>query len=1101
MPCELGTTRSLQPLASALLVVLGTVNASADDNRDGNAFFEEHIRPVLVRHCYECHSGESEIPQGGLRLDSRSHLRRGGDSGPILVPGKPGESELLKALRWESLEMPPDGRLPDEVTNVVEQWILMGAPDPREDAAGGEPTRGISIEEARDLWSFQPPRRHKIPVLQQPARAPIDHFIRSQLEEKGLSPAPPTSRYSLIRRVYFDLIGLPPTHEEVEQFLADDSIAPFARVVDRLLASPRFGERWGRYWLDIARYADAGAQNRRFPYAFGYRDWVIDALNEDLAYDDFVRYQLAADQLPLDQDRRHLAALGLLALGTDLPRATDVPENIDDRIDVVTRGFLGLTVSCARCHDHKFDAIPTRDYYSLYGVFLNSKPALEPVRSTTAYQRHGWDDFYERRLKERSKAIDDFRRERLAEHIAEFRTSGQLQRYLASAWESRNASNTELQQTARQGDLNLYLLRRWRDYLAAVVKRGDAVFRPWLKFAELPRDTATPQDLPQLLRERLAHGRPESVTELAAIYGEVLAKVSRPEPYADSELEQLRQVLWGDGTPTEIPFKDFWWIQNEGDSNVVKTLRWQYNGVFSDYAFRGVGPHAMVVQDAAEMQQAYVFRRGNQHDRGTEVPRRFLTALAGGDAAPFQHGSGRLDLANAIASRENPLTARVIVNRVWQHLFGQGLVRTPSDFGVRGTPPSHPELLDHLAVQFVEQGWSLKSLIRRIVLSTTYRQSSRAGMVARQSDPENRQLSHMNRRRHDFEALRDSMLFVAGRLESRVGGPPFMLGSIPAAPRRSVYAFIDRERIEGLLKSFDFSDPEQHTSQRHTTTVPQQALFLMNSPFVTEQCRHVLQRIRASEPPRDRHREVNRIRALYRLLLAREPTPNEIDLGRNFLQSRQNTANRKREARTPSSTAWKYGYGKLNRDAGRMESFTEFRHFTGTSWQSDSILPSPESGRASLSRSGGSPGDDLDAAVVRRWTAPRSGAIDVRGELSHRMGGTGRRFDHSNGIRGWVLSNRQGMLGSWQLRDQAADTSLVGVSVEAGERIDFVVDARDDYEEDRFSWAPSIEMSDDQTPRRWDARSDFAGPEVEPLTDWEEYIQVLLLTNEFVFVD
>jgi hypothetical protein len=567
-----------------------------------------------------------------------------------------------------------------------------------------------------------------------------------------------------------------------------------------------------------------------------------------------------------------------------------------------------------------------------------------------------------------------------------------------------------------------------------------------------------------------------------------LASASRAEPWPDPKKEALRQTLWGPDAPANVPFEDFWWIQNEGDSNTVKNLTWQYNAVMSDWGWRGGPAYAMTVRDADPLEPARVFVRGNQNDKGAEVPRKFLTALGG---KLFQHGSGRLELARVIADPENPLTARVMANRVWQQLFGYGIVRTASDFGTRGDPPTHPPLLDWLATTFVEDGWSVKRLVKRIVMSETYRQSSLDRPDARAKDPENKLLWRQNRRRMDFEAMRDTMLAVAGRLEDGVEGPPFQLSARPSVPRRSVYAYISREQLSPLLRNFDFSNPEQHTPERQVTTVPQQALFLMNSEFVAEQARYVAERSGMD------------VRALYRRALARDPTDRELELAQAFLKGGEKAT---RASEIPD-TPWRYGFGEVDVEQGRVASFTPFRVWIDEAWQQSSLLPDPEAGAAMLSAGGGAPGDDARNAVIRRWVAPFSGLVQVSGTLKHALGAQGERFDYSNGVRGWVISSRQGKLGSWTVRGAEAEASFGSLAVERGEALDFVVDSLDDYEADGFTWAPEIEeilpsdAASGMAPRRWNARDDFAGPPTHALSRWERLAQTLLQTNELAFVD
>ena len=655
-----------------------------------------------------------------------------------------------------------------------------------------------------------------------------------------MSPSPAADKRILIRRVTYDLTGIPPTPAEIDAFAADPSPDAFAKVVDRLLASPHYGERWGRHWLDVARYSDTTDRGKRYPYSYTYRDWVVNAFNRDLPYNRFLIDQIAADRLH-SADHESLAALGFITLGRDPPKA--LPDTIDDRIDVITRGALGLTVTCARCHDHKYDPIPTKDYYSLYGVIANSQEPLEPPLLGSVSTKSDTDRYYEGLIQRWEGKIVDYRKNRRAILIAALKTPEEIARYRSALAETSRMDNTETENFARTHDLNLYLLLRWRKY--------------------------------------------------------------------------------GNEEAMDAPLEDFEKLQTEGDSNNLRDLREHLRDIMTDWAFRGAPERAMALEDAPEATVAHVFVRGNPNNPGAVAPRQFLAVLSASSPQPFSDGtSGRLDLARAIASDDNPLTARVIVNRVWQYHFGEGLVRTPSDFGARGDRPTHPELLDYLAVRFMEEGWSIKKLHRMILLSNAYQQSSADNPKAREVDPENMLLWRMNRQRLDFESLRDSMLAVAGRLDPAVGGLPFILTAQPADPRRTLYAFIDRAQLPGVLSAFDFANPEQHSPKRFTTTVPQQALFMMNNPFMAEQAKYLAARAEiAGESDTGK-----RIEKLYRLALGRSPTADEIRLGRAFVAP---AAGAKESAESAASVGWQYGLGEFDKTTQRVRRFEPFRYFTG----------------------------------------------------------------------------------------------------------------------------------------------------------------------------
>jgi hypothetical protein len=847
--------------------------------------FEKSVRPVLVEQCVRCHGPKTR--RGGLRLDSRQATLQGGDSGPALTPGRPDKSLLLKAVRHDGeLKMPPKKKLDSAAIDALAAWVRMGAPWP--DGASS-PTVSEVGKARTEHWAFRPVRRTAPPAVKDPMRTltPIDRFVLAKLEAKGLSFSEPAEKRTLIRRVTLDLTGLPPTPEEVDAFLADHRPDAYEHLVERLLASPRYGERWGRHWLDVARYADTRGYvftaERRFPYSFTYRDYTIRSFNEDLPYDAFILQQLAADQLPLGEDRSPLAAMGFLTLGRRF--LNNVHDIIDDRIDVVARGLMGLTVSCARCHDHKFDPIPTRDYYSLYGVFASSVepaelPLLAPPDRTAGFTA------FEKELEKRQAAVDAFLRKRHAVLLPVFRANAA--KYLLAA-----AERGRMRGGRAEGDLRPALLRRWRGYLGEARKKHHPVLAPWLAFAALPKEefNAKAGDLAAriganrepgkpinaLVAKAFAGPAPSSLAEVAARY-EQLFKEAEALPRT-SEKEAIRVVLHGPGSPTNIPVAQIARYLDRADRNKLEPLsnrvaRWKATAP-------NAPPRAMVLNDAPSPTNPRVLVRGNPNNLGAAVPRQFLEVLAGEGRKPFTKGSGRLEMAKAIASRDNPLTARVLVNRLWQHHFGQGLVRTPGDFGLRGSPPSHPELLDWLAWEFVRSGWSVKQLHRLILLSAAYRQASDEDTRASAVDGENVLLWRMNRRRLEFEPLRDSLLAVGGNLLEVMGGRPVDVTKAPFSPRRSVYGFIDRQNLPGLFRTFDLASPDTATPQRHATTVPQQALFLMNGPFVLEQARAFAARADVVGQKTDE----GRIDRMHRFAYGRPAEEEEIRLGLAFVRA------------------------------------------------------------------------------------------------------------------------------------------------------------------------------------------------------------------------
>jgi hypothetical protein len=876
-------------------------------------FFEKHVRPVLAEHCQACHGVNKQ--EAGLRLDIREAALNGSESGPVIVPGNPEQSKLVAAIRYTAdIQMPPDGKLADEQLAALVEWIKLGAPWPAEGTRDSAAAAGTSarppaerIDEIRAAhWAFRHVARPAPPAVNDRGwcATPLDAFILHELESRGLSPSARADRRTLLRRASFDLTGLPPSADDIEAFERDDSPAAWERAVDRLLASPHYGERWGRHWLDVARYADTKGyvftQERRYPFSYTFRDYVVRSFNEDLPYDRFVVEQLAADQLPA-ADPRSMAALGFLTLG----RRFMFNENdiIDDRIDVVSRGLLGLTVTCARCHDHKFDPVPTSDYYSLYGVFASSVepdegPLLGPPEESAAYHA------FMQELTSRRQAFDTFRDEkhRELEHELRLRAGD----YLAMIASEKGAEHGDDQAAVSlgAGELRRRIVERWREYLKQSAARHDPVFALWHEFAALDEAnfaeksreiteriaTAANSQHPvnSLVRDAFAKGSPSTMADVARLYGGLLAMVEEQwtaaqtatppaDKLADPAAEEMRQVLYGPGSPTVVDAERARRLFNRDVQGKLGELHkkieeWEVNSP-------GAPPRAMALADAPEPREPHIFVRGNPERAGPPVPRQFLAVLTPAERRPFAKGSGRLELAEAIANRDNPLTARVLVNRVWLHHFGAGLVRTPSDFGTRSDPPSHPALLDWLAATFIDEGWSLKKLHRAILLSSTYQQSSAPRPECLAVDAENQWLWRMNRQRLDFEAMRDATLAVAGRLDRMMGGRPVELWQAPYSLRQTVYGFIDRQDLPGVFRVFDFANPDVSNDQRPKTTVPQQALFAMNSPFVIEQAKAL-----AARPEVAGESDVSRrVAAIYRLALGRAPTADECEMAGRFI--------------------------------------------------------------------------------------------------------------------------------------------------------------------------------------------------------------------------
>jgi hypothetical protein len=1062
LPCASRSTRADEP--------------SADD------FFEKHVRPLLVERCYKCHGAEGK-PKGGLRLTARASILNGGDSGPAVIPGKPDDSLLVQAVRYvDEPRMPPNGKLGDSEIATLTRWVALGLPWPNaKPPAQGPATGSFAItDEQRAFWSFQPVRTVVPPPVRDAAwsKNEIDRFILAALEAQGLGPSRPAGKRTLIRRATFDLIGLPPTPEEVDAFLRDETPDAFARVVDRLLASPRYGERWGRHWLDVVRYADSldsrgsGAPGDILD-AWRYRDWVVNALNRDTPYDKFVRDQVAGDVLPPTSpeegaggfNRAGTIATTMLAIGNwgngDADKEKILTDIADDNVDVVSRAFMGLTIACARCHDHKFDPIPTRDYYGLAGIFFSTHilPKLTPKGAgetiirvpLVSPQEMASRKQHELRLAELEKAVKSVADRYYTEFATERRQD--TARYLLALCEYQarppDQAAVSLDDFARRSGLLPFALRRWSEFLGAGECRlldrplrdvgGMAGVAAWTGEGGMASATANSNasavsiltyrlppksiavhpgpasgavirwkspvagavritgriadadaaagdgvawyidhrtatggrelasgDLPNGGAQALTQGKSGDALAFVEVEpGDSLQLVVMPkaEFTCDTTTVDIVITAWAGSASWDLTRdvgsdflaanphadrlgnKDAWSFGDTGttarpaafaagaDSPLSRWTRavssnaprpdleqaarefadsFTFDDVRSPFYIRSAADEAALAPvaraaiaaarselDAARkatppaVEYANAAQEGGvpesphagthdvpihvrgRYDRLAEmVPRHFPIILGGGPDQLITQGSGRAQLASWLTRPEHPLTARVIVNRVWQFHFGEGIVRTPSNFGKLGDRPSHPELLDHLARLFVADGWSLKALHRRIMLSSTYQQSSESSAEALRLDADNRLLSRMNRRRLEAEAIRDNLLAVAGTIDLTMSGPAdrdFKL------PRRGLYAITVRSDRTTFGSLFDQADSTAPVDRRVVTTVAPQSLFLLNNPFVLDQTRALAGRLLREANESD----TARIRRAYSLLYSRPPTEAEERIGRD----------------------------------------------------------------------------------------------------------------------------------------------------------------------------------------------------------------------------
>jgi hypothetical protein len=1060
---------------------------SADRAEDpaGIEFFEKSIRPVLAERCYSCHGARVAKPKGGLVLEGREAILRGGDSGPAIVPGDPGSSPLIQAIRYmdESLRMPPKGPLSPDVVAAFEHWVKRGAPAP---PAADHAAAADAARPRGDDWAFQPPRERTVPASNN-VRNPIDSFLQAGLDRRALSPAPRADRPTLIRRATFDLTGLPPTPEEIDAFVNDPSPDAFAKVVDRLLASPRHGERWARHWLDLVRYTD------EIDEVWRYRDWVVSAFNKELPYDRFIVSQVAGDLIPAPApgavNADGIVATTMLAIGPwgGIDRPKRLADIVDDQVDTIGRGVLGLTIACARCHDHKFDPISTADYYGLAGFFFSSR-----ILSDTSYLSHAAPrlkiplatvdqvEEHRRRLAEVER-LEDRLQAAVDRHYAAF-ARGLLPKaadYLLASWDylNRPTDQAELsaEEFAKRRGLHEFALRRWVDYLSGT-HTGDfhrldqpvrdfdgetgvevwraAAERPWWAYNSTDQDVgietfllpphsvsvnpgveggsvgwkspiaatvriagrltdADPHDgagvawaidhvsrhgrcalssgaVPNGGSKRLDQGRfacrlesvqvePGDIIQLQVTLakGDAHYDITNVEltitsrdgsagwdlvrdvgagflacnPHGDSRgtagiwqfddmagshraarmpavdrmlsawhaatagrnratIEQAARrfakavaaagaedAIVRELTGVHSPF----WVKDRDDRRYLpKQARAELAKLTGDRAVAQarIPPLACAIgiQDGGlrygpypGIQDARIYVRGSYSQPGRIVPRRFPEVLAGRRLPSLGAGSGRLELAHWLAQPDNPLTARVMVNRIWQHHFGAGIVRTPSNFGRKGEPPTHPELLDWLALRFVQSGWSIKTMHRLIMLSDAYQRSSHPTSALLAADPENRLSGRMSRRRLEAEELHDSLLALAGRLDERPSGPA---DSDSASRRRLIYVASSRSDRSDFGSVFDRANPSLHVERRTVSTVAPQALYLMNNPWVVEQARGLARRpavIAEHDPTR-------RIARLYSLVYGRPATGEEIELGKTLVATNS--------AKVDAHTAW-----------------------------------------------------------------------------------------------------------------------------------------------------------------------------------------------------
>lgn len=959
-----------------MVLLMGTQQAQPStqdplqDDRQFSAadldFFENKVRPILVDHCLSCHGDDETKLRGGLYLTSRSQMIAGGDSGPAIVPGKPAESLLISAIEFNDFEMPPKGQLDNSDIEILKKWIQLGAPDPRNAQSRGSLNRSIDIEAGKQFWAFQP-RRAPEPPQTRETRWPesdIDRFILARLENERLAPVADASRETLIRRAYIALIGLPPTPDQIDAFenSPDDTPTVFAKLVDDLLQSPHYGERWGRHWLDVVRFAESsgGGRSLMFPDAWRFRDYVINAYNADKPFDMFVREQIAGDLLPYDshdQKIEQIVATGMLALGPTNYEQQDKEllrmEVVDEQVDTAGRAFLGLTLGCARCHDHKFDPIPMTDYYALAGIFGSTRSLVDGnvskyvERSLATESELATESRYRGKVNRLSRELaqakiqlkelggevasnQTAKKNRLSQHMAgivmddrsaaltgdwteststpffvdghylhdndadkgkkqvvfspNLKTGGLYEVRLSYSPGGNRASNVPVRIDHQDGQENVIVNQSEPPpieglFISLGQFRFEADNKSSITISNTDTDGHVIVDAVQFLLQDSA--RNESTNPSREPSGKLAEQAhsagrsSLASP-ASVEVEEVRQNI----------------------KRLEEELRTLKKNAPRRTAF------AMSVKDAENPVDGHLHIRGSVRNLGPVVPRGFISVCSPGPVRPKlgKQESGRLQLANWIASPNHPLTARVYVNRVWRHLFGVGLVSTTENFGLMGERPSHPALLDHLANRFVSHGWSTKRLIREIMLSHVYRLRVDIRNEATNRDPTNRLLSRANRRRVDAEVLRDSILFVSGELDLTPGGrtirkiTQYDLGYEFDTVRRSVYVPAFRNSMLDAFEVFDFANPNLVTGHRNTSTLPTQALFLMNNPMVIQQSENFASRLLA----RQELDNAQRIELAYRQALGRRPTKQERDQTLEYLK----TLTAMSQSEDPELAAW-----------------------------------------------------------------------------------------------------------------------------------------------------------------------------------------------------
>ena len=932
------TNYRLKLLISGCFIGLALLSASSVFNRASAAqtnaqsdnlaeFFEKRIRPVLIANCVKCHNPKAQVAQ--LDLTTAEGFAKGGESGLLINKEKLEESRLLKAISYDdSLKMPPTGKIKADEIAALTEWVKMGAPWPKSSGAVAESKPAIPkstrefTEEEKKFWAFQPLAKPSVPAVKNAAwvKSPVDAFILAKLEEKNLTPAPPADKLTLLRRATYDLTGLPPSEKEISDFLADSSPKAFEKVVERLLASPRYGEKWGRHWLDVARYADSTGndEDHRYPFAWKYRDYVIESFNNDLPYDQFVREQLAGDQLPAkngsELNQRGIIATGFLALGPKAVAQQDKKKMLydvyDEQVDVTSKAFLGMTLACARCHNHKFDALLTKDYYSMINIFASTKSFTNPdshvsiVFEKPLVPKSEWEKYQAARKQHQAKEkrarteIDE-----IVDAVREPAVKQQSPRVAEFMLAANKvyASGAKTEELAQQLNLSEEILKRWVQFL----KPSDLTPQHLLAWQK-----ATPEKLANVAQEyqRTFQARlqewTEKVSQWRVEYQKAIAENKTPLPdkpvFEAGDDRFFDSVYFENDGPFSLSVKEkakFSAAQQQRIAELQKEIETLKKSAPAEPEL------ACAIEDGEPVAQK-VFVRGDYNNAGEDAPKAFPAILAPFDTKPNFSGSGRLQLAEWLVQPEHPLTSRVMTNRIWQWHFGEGLVRTPDNFGKMGERPSHPELLDFLAREFVKSGWSIKSMHRLIMLSSAYQMASLNPNLAENTDTDNRLLTRFNRRRLTVEELRDGLLAIDGSIDLTMGGSLQQgrgtdgennQGRLSLNPeklkRRTVYIPLRRANLPTLLNLFDFGDATSMAGKRQLTNVSTQALFWLNSEFLAEQSATLVKALLADGSLT----EAKRIETLYMRVLNRKAEKDEVELALKYIAAFRQEALGKQE--------------------------------------------------------------------------------------------------------------------------------------------------------------------------------------------------------------